>query len=253
MSSRVYLVTGCTSGFGTTFVETIIKRGDKAIATGRDVSRLAHLETLGAAVLELDVTWPTEMIQETIGKALEIYGHVDILINNAGYVVMQPMEEVSPETLASQFKTNVFGQHMVTRTLLPHMRARIAQAYADEVRPLGIKTLMIEPGFFRTLVLGYTAKEPDIKARPNAIEEYTETFAQMSTFMSQMNGKQPGDPQKAVNVTLDLATGTGVAEGREVPERFPIGEDTIGPIRARWQGMDDTLTKWNDVICSTDF
>ena len=91
-----WLVTGCSSGFGTAFVRAIIARGDNCIATGRDiVSKLAHLEKSGAALLELDVTSPQPVIDHQIDKALQLYGRIDVLVNNAGYMMGGFVEELT--------------------------------------------------------------------------------------------------------------------------------------------------------------
>ena len=85
MPPMVWLVTGCTSGFGAQFILSILARGDKAIATGRDVSRMKHLEEAGAAVLQLDVGAEQAVLDAKVGDALKLYGRIDVLINNAGY------------------------------------------------------------------------------------------------------------------------------------------------------------------------
>ena len=91
-----WLVTGCSSGFGAAFVSAIIARGDNCIATGRDIgSKLAHLEGSGAALLELDVTSPQTVIDHQIGIALRLYGRIDVLINNAGYMMSGFVEELT--------------------------------------------------------------------------------------------------------------------------------------------------------------
>ena len=95
MTQLTWLVTGCSSGLGEKFVYEIIARGDRVIATARRAKeRLQHLETAGAFILDLDLTWTQLQIDRTIGKALGAYGGIDILINNAGYVEAGLMEEV---------------------------------------------------------------------------------------------------------------------------------------------------------------
>jgi NADP-dependent 3-hydroxy acid dehydrogenase YdfG len=93
MAPLVWLVTGCTSGFGEQFILSILARGDKAIATGRNASRLKHLEKAGAAVLHLDVTEPQDVIDATIKEAAQIHGGIDVLVNNAGYTDLGYVED----------------------------------------------------------------------------------------------------------------------------------------------------------------
>jgi NADP-dependent 3-hydroxy acid dehydrogenase YdfG len=95
MAPKVYLITGCSSGFGEIFVKQILAHGDKVIATARNSSRLSKLQEIGASVIDLDVTWAPEKIQAAIDAAIKIYGHVDILINNAGYVLAGIFEETT--------------------------------------------------------------------------------------------------------------------------------------------------------------
>lgn len=96
MTPQVWLVTGCSSGFGTAFVHEILSRGDKVIATGRNAAtKLAHLSSTGAAILDLDVTAPQATIDAKIEEAIGIYGHIDVLVNNAGYVQLGFVEETS--------------------------------------------------------------------------------------------------------------------------------------------------------------
>ena len=143
MSQLVWLITGCSSGFGEQFVYSILARGDRVIATGRKVEKLKHLEQAGAAILQLDITDSQQSIRDTIAKAISIYGKIDVLVNNASYVSVGTWEDLeyatshsSPETLQAcshhgryedffaQFDTNVFGTIKVTRALLPHLRQR---------------------------------------------------------------------------------------------------------------------------------
>jgi hypothetical protein len=95
MAPIVYLITGCSSGFGASYVDHILDRGDKVIATARNSSRIEKLKDKGAEILELDVTWPQDKIDPAIKEAIEFYGHIDVLINNAGYVVAGFLEETT--------------------------------------------------------------------------------------------------------------------------------------------------------------
>jgi NADP-dependent 3-hydroxy acid dehydrogenase YdfG len=94
MAQRIWLITGCTSGFGEQFVHDILARGDKAIATGRSLSKLSHLENEGAAILQLDITDTQESIRDTIAKAVTIYGRIDVLVNNASYISIGTWEDL---------------------------------------------------------------------------------------------------------------------------------------------------------------
>lgn len=121
----VWLITGCTSGFGHLFISAILARGDKVIATARNTSSLAdYASNENVRLLQLDVTDPQDALDSKAAAATEYFGEVDVLVNNAGYVLSGVWEEVSHEELIDQFNTNFFGHINVTRAFLPHMRTR---------------------------------------------------------------------------------------------------------------------------------
>lgn len=125
MLQLTWLVTGCSSGFEESFVHSILARSDRVIATARNAkSRLDHLEKACAAVLELDVTAPVLTIEKAIKEALAIYGGIDVLVNNAGYVEASTIDQIIPDRMLAGFNTNIFGPLNVTRALLPHFRGK---------------------------------------------------------------------------------------------------------------------------------
>lgn len=124
MAPLVWLVTGCSSGIGSQFIHSILARGDKVVATARSLSKIHYLERLGASVLSLDVTHPESSIHGTIAAALRIYGHIDVLVNNAAFISIGRWEDLEYEDWVQQFDTNLFGTIKVTKALLPHFRAR---------------------------------------------------------------------------------------------------------------------------------
>jgi NADP-dependent 3-hydroxy acid dehydrogenase YdfG len=123
-SQLVWFITGCSSGFGEQFVHSILARGDKVIATGRNLSRLQHLQNTGASILQLDVTDSQEIINDKIAEAISIHGRIDVLVNNAAFIQVGTWEDLSAEDFRAQFETNVFGTLKVTKALLPHFRQR---------------------------------------------------------------------------------------------------------------------------------
>ena len=120
----VWLITGCSSGFGEQFVHSIVARGDRVIATGRNLSRLQHLWNIGASILQLDVTDSQEIIDGKIAEAISIHGRIDVLVNNAAFIQVGTWEDLSADDFRAQFETNVFGTLKVTKALLPHFRQR---------------------------------------------------------------------------------------------------------------------------------
>jgi NADP-dependent 3-hydroxy acid dehydrogenase YdfG len=122
--SLVWLITGCSSGFGQHFAAAALARGDKAIATARNLSSIQYLSETGASLLQLDLTWPQQRINDTITQAISIHGRIDVLLNNAGFVQIGLWEDLAYEDWVRSFETNVFGTIKVTKALLPQMRER---------------------------------------------------------------------------------------------------------------------------------
>jgi hypothetical protein len=124
MPQLVWLITGCSSGFGEQFVHSILARGDKVIATARNLQKIQHLKQHNVEILQLDITDDQTSINATMQKALSLYGQIDVLINNAAFIQVGTLEDVEYEQWRAQFETNVFGTIRVTRALLPHFRQR---------------------------------------------------------------------------------------------------------------------------------
>ncbi|KAH7413980.1 hypothetical protein DE146DRAFT_14094 [Phaeosphaeria sp. MPI-PUGE-AT-0046c] len=280
MAPLVWLVTGCSSGFGNQFVHSILARGDKVVATARDLSRIRQLERLGVPIFQLDVTDSQSVINATIAKVLAEYGRIDVLVNNAAYIAIGTWEDLSYEDWLAQFDTNVFGTIKVTKAILPHFRERktgtmvfisslsgwvghpgcsayagskfalegIVEGLHAETAHLGLKTLLVEPGRFRTNLLSSS----NMKARLSDIAEYAESSRAQMTGLAGEDQKQPGDPAKLVEIVLDLVRGEGVAQGMEVPFRLPLGVDCYTDIKEKCEATLAMLETWKNVARSTD-
>ncbi|KAI0293632.1 short chain dehydrogenase [Multifurca ochricompacta] len=254
-TSLVWLITGTSSGVGRDLTLAALQRGDKVIATARarSIGQLSQLRERGADVLELDVTSPINKLHEIAKQAVAIHGRVDVLVNNAGYVLVGAIEENTPQETYDQFNTNVFGALNVARAFLPYMRQRksgsvvwigslggwmsvpdaglyistkfalrgLSETLDDEITPLGLRSIIFELGFFRTEFLAASNRSPYI----SRIEDYKELTAAVEEQFVAYNGKQPGDPKKAAEIIVDLAS-----------------KKTI-----------ERLEGWEDVSKSTDF
>jgi NAD(P)-dependent dehydrogenase (short-subunit alcohol dehydrogenase family) len=275
---RVWLITGANSGFGTEFVHQILARGDKVIATGRNPNKLAVLANTKAHLLKLDVTSPLIELQQIAKEAVNVYGRIDVLVNNAGYIEMGTIEESTPEATFQQFNTNVFGLLNVTRAVLPYMRERrsgaivnigsvggwrgfagsglycaskftvtgLSEALKEEVKPFGIEVHCIEPGYFATSLL--TASNLSLNKNAS-IKDYEPLNKSLEEAFQTTSGNQPGDPVKGVRRMIEAVTRTGYAEGKEVPVRVVLGKDAYeisGRILERMQKERQEWKEWTE-------
>jgi len=271
---RVWLITGCSSGFGRAIAEAALGRGDGVVATARRPESLADLVAAapdGAALaLPLDVTQPAQ-VRETVDRVIARFGRIDVLVNNAGYGAVGAVEEMPEDALRRQFEANFFGAVALTRAALPHMRARrsgaivqmssyggqvsvpgfgpycatkfalegLSEALAGEVAPLGIRVLIVEPGAFRTGFGGrgmYRAPE---------IADYRDATRGTRAAVASMDGTQPGDPAKAARAILEAL------DAADPPLRLPLGPDAIAGIEAKLESVRREVDRWRRVGMDT--
>ena len=246
----VWFVTGAGRGMGVDIVKAALAAGHAVVATGRNTDAVAS--ALGDAddllVVKLDVTRP-EDAKSAVAAVVNRFGRIDVLVNNAGNFYAGFFEELSPEDFRAQIETNLFGPVNVTRAVLPVMRAQrrglivtisstggisgqaFVSAYsaakfgvegwieslAPEVAPFGIRTMLVEPGFFRTeLLTDESTKWPEA-----SIDDYAEKTRQTVTAWKKMNGLQGGDPAKLAKALITLASSD------EPPLRWPAGADAV--------------------------
>jgi NAD(P)-dependent dehydrogenase (short-subunit alcohol dehydrogenase family) len=254
---KVWLVTGAGRGMGVDIAEAALAAGNAVVATGRRPEAVE--QALGGAqddvlVVKLDVTSPQDA-QAAGQAAVERFGRIDVLVNNAGNFYAGFFEEITPEDFRAQIETTLFGPLNVTRAVLPVMRAQRSgvvvaisstagivgfefnSAYAaskfgvegwmesltPEVAPFGIRTMVVEPGFFRTELL---TPESTNYAEPS-IEDYAERTEQTVAVWKSMNGQQGGDPAKLANALVQLASQD------EPPLRFAAGADAVGVVEKK--------------------
>jgi NAD(P)-dependent dehydrogenase (short-subunit alcohol dehydrogenase family) len=273
---RVWFITGCSSGFGLLLAHELLRRGDRVIATARDASKLDDLLTLypdTARTFMLDVTKPAE-IESVARLALTAFGHVDVLVNNAGYGVNGAIEEVAEDEFEPMFQTNIYGLIRTTRAFLPHFRERrsghifnlssiggliggagwgfynttkfavegFSEALAGEMKPLGVHVTVIEPGPFRTDFLGRSGK-----LAANELPEYAQTAGKAREYLRTQAGKQPGDPQKAVEAII------AVADSPEPPLHLILGKIALTRFRDKLALWQREIAAWEPVTIDADF
>jgi NAD(P)-dependent dehydrogenase (short-subunit alcohol dehydrogenase family) len=253
---KVWLVTGAGRGMGVDIAQAALEAGHAVVATGRNPERVsaalgAHDELLTVA---LDVTDPASA-QAAVDAALDRFGRIDVLVNNAGNFYAGFFEEITLEDFRAQVETNLFGPLNVTRAVLPVMRAQrsglvvtmsstagligqeFTSAYAaskfavegwmesltPEVAPFGVRTMVVEPGFFRTDLL---TPESTSYAEPS-IEDYAERTRQTVAAWTGMNGLQGGDPAKLARGLVQLAG------SQEPPVRWVAGADAVAGVEQK--------------------
>ena len=274
--AKVWLITGSSTGFGRAIAEAVLAKGDRVIATARKPEQLGNLvdqypET--AKAVRLDVTNSQE-IRDAIEIAIDSFGSIDVLVNNAGYGSFGAIEELSNEDIRHQFAVNFFGALDLTRGVLPLMRQKrsghilnlssvggftsfsgagiynatkfalegLSEALATEVAPLGIKVTIVEPGAFRTDFSGRSLVVPD-----RQIDDYASTSGQFVKLAQDIDGNQPGDPIKAAEAMIQ------VVESDNPPLRLVLGADALGAIWDKLQSVSEENSAWEEVTINTAF
>jgi NAD(P)-dependent dehydrogenase (short-subunit alcohol dehydrogenase family) len=249
--NKVWMITGAGRGMGADIAKAALAAGFKVIATGRNTDKVA--KALGKAehleVVKLDVTQPSEAAS-AVKAAVDRFGRIDVLVNNAASFYAGYFEELTPEQIERQLQTSLFGPMNVTRAVLPVMRKQrsgqvitisstagligfeFCTAYAAskfglegwmqslqaEVEPFGIRTIIVNPGFFRTELL---TEESTNYASPS-IDDYNERRAKQLEFWKGANGQQAGDPAKLAQALITISN------QEQPPHRFIAGADAIG-------------------------
>jgi len=271
-TKRVWLVTGANSGFGRAIVEVAVAAGDVVVATARRPSSLDDLVGRHPGQVDavpLDVTDPSA-IEATVDDVVRRHGRIDVLVNNAGRTHVGALEETSEADLRALFEVHVFGPAALTRAVLPHMRSRgsgaivqlssmggqlsfagfsaysatkfalegLSEALADEVRPFGLKVLIVEPGAFRTGLFTNGSESAELEA-------YASTVGKTRRMVAEGDGAQPGDPAKAAAAIL------AALEAEQTPLRLPLGDDAVDAIFAHLDGVRAELSAWEKIARTT--
>ncbi|MYS78935.1 oxidoreductase [Embleya scabrispora] len=273
--SRIWLVTGANSGFGRAITEAAAAAGDTVVAAARRPESLADLVAAHPDRIEavrLDVT-DAAGIEAAVAELVVRHGRVDVLVNNAGRTHVGALEETTDAELRALFEVHVFGPAALVRAVLPHMRARrsgaivqlssmggqmsfagfsaysgtkfalegMSEALADEVRPFGIKVLVVEPGAFRTGLMGAAGASAEIA-------EYSESAVGVTRGMvGAGDAQQPGDPAKAATAIL-----TALA-AEATPLRLPLGADAVDALVAHLDTVRSEIDVWEKVARATAF
>lgn len=272
-TSKVWFITGASSGFGKAFAEYALGQGYRVVVTARRMDKLEAIKAidpLRVAAIQMDVN-DRAAVSRGVAEAMERFGRVDVLINNAGFSIVGAAEETSDQELRALMDTNFFAAANMTRELLPSLRAQgsgaivnisslggqlsfagfsaysaskfalegFSEALAGELAPLGIKVLIVEPGQFKTDFAGAAMRfMPEIGA-------YKDTVGQTRNFAQSMHGTQAGDPYKAA-AAIDKALSAEVT-----PLRLQLGQDAIDMVRGHSEQLLKDMEVWEQVSLDT--
>jgi NAD(P)-dependent dehydrogenase (short-subunit alcohol dehydrogenase family) len=269
-NSRVWLITGASSGLGRALADAVVARGERAVVAGRTGEALAEFETrhAGAALASVVDVTQQEAVRAAIDAGVRAFGRIDVVVNNAGYGLFGALEELSDDELRAEFETNVFGSLNVTRAALPHMRRQrsghvvqisslegiapalagesayagtkfavegIAEGLAKDVKHLGIRVTIVEPGPMRTDFAGGASVTP-----PKS-DDYAESVGAALEWFEQLAGRQPNDPRRVAEAII------AAVDAEEPPLRLPLGEEAMDAIREKLEAQQRELEAWADL------
>ena len=273
--SKVWLITGSSRGLGQALAEAVLTQGNRLVATARNPAQLADLAERYADLIltvPLDVT-DEAAAERAVRAAIDTFGRLDVLVNNAGYGNVNAIEDTSLAEFREQIETNLFGTIIMTKAAIPWMREQhsghiiqfssvggrvgalgrapysaakwgvegFSETLAKEVGPLGINVTIVEPGGFRTDFAG--ASSMIRQGRP----EYDATVGATARFQCEFNGRQPGNPAKAAAAVLHIA---GLDEP---PLRLLLGGDAVRIVEQADMARMEADRKWRELSVSTDF
>ncbi|MFC9916290.1 oxidoreductase [Streptomyces sp. NPDC127197] len=271
-----WFITGASRGFGLEIARQALERGDKVVATARRPQDVQDaLSQYGDSLLAvaLDVTDEAQA-REAVEAAVERFGTIDVLVNNAGRGVLGAVEETTDAAFRSVYDTNVFGLANVTRAVLPVMRRQrsghvlnlssiggfesvagfgvycstkfavegLSEAMRAELAPLGIQVTIVEPGYFRTDFLDATS----LLTEGRIISDYAETAGAVRQAVPGLNHAQPGDPVKGATAILALA------DAANPPLRAQLGSDCASAMDRKIAQLREETDTWRELALSTD-
>ncbi|MBD2754296.1 SDR family oxidoreductase [Spirosoma validum] len=278
MKTQVWFVTGASQGLGLTLVKKLVSAGYKVAATSRNGNELSQAVNAGSDVfLPLTMNLTDEVsVGQAIRQTIEHFGRIDVVVNNAGYGLVGALEELSDAEARQNFDINVFGSLNVIRHVLPHLRQQqsghifnissiggftgafagfgiycatkfamqgFTESLSDEVKPFGIKATVVYPGYFRTNFL----KDSSLSVPKNPIDAYQNVRDTQATHQNSYNGNQPGDPEKAAELLIDIA------EQPEPPLHLFLGQDAYELAEAKIKSVQSDMNDVRDKATATGF
>jgi NAD(P)-dependent dehydrogenase (short-subunit alcohol dehydrogenase family) len=272
----VWFITGCSTGFGRELALHTLSLGYPTVVTARNPQQVEDIvkgHEGNALVLKLDVT-DSAQVDAAVKAATERFGQIDVLVNNAGVGYFGAFEESDISEVRQMFEINVWGLTEMTRAVLPGMRERragtvvnissvgglvafpslsfynaskfaveaLSESLSQEVEPLGIKVLLVEPGPFRTDWAGRSANQAS-----NTIADYQETSGKRTEATRSYSGNQPGDPKRAAVAIVDTVNADNP------PLRLLLGKIAVGVAQNKLKTLSTNFDEWAKVSESADF
>lgn len=270
----VWFITGCSTGFGKHIAKHVLELGYRAVVTARDPLDIQDLAEIGdVLLLKLDVT-DRSQAEEAVKAAEEHFGGIDVLVNNAGIGYFAAVEESDEEEVRKMFEVNVFGLCRMIHVVLPGMRKRrrgfivnlssiaglrsfpalgyynstkfavegVSEALWQEVEPLGIRVMLVEPSGFRTDWAGRSANET-----MHPIEDYASTAHRNVEQLRAVSGHQSGDPVRAAKAIVQAV------ESTNPPHRLLLGNDAYDGAMTKLDELRDEFIAWESVSREADF
>lgn len=271
-----WLITGCSTGLGRALAEQVLKAGHSAVITARDsdtLTELAEAYPQTALALPLDVRF-ADQIHTVVDASRDRFGGIDVLVNNAGYGYRSAVEEGELDAIKQMFETNYYGAVSMINAVLPDMRQRgsgmiinissiagqrtapgsgyyaatkaalesTSEALQQEVKPLGIRVAIVQPGGFRTDFAGRSLQQST-----EPLEVYAATAGKRRKEYDTIDGRQAGDPAQAARAIMTLA------ESEQPPMRLILGREALKLAEVDLNQQLDDLMDWESVSLSTDF
>lgn len=273
---KVWLITGCSTGFGRESAKQLLEKGERVVVTARDAEKvrdLVEINAESALAVALDVT-DAAQVAAAIEKSVARFGQIDVLVNNAGFGYFGSIEESIESEVRAMFEANFWGLSSMTRAVLPLMRARrsgtivnissiggfvgnpsvgfynatkfavngFSEALKKEVEPLGIKVLLVQPSGFRTDWAGRSAADA-----PATIGDYAETAGKNKETIRGYSGKQDGDPVRAARAIIEAV------ERRDSPFNLLLGKAALRGARLKLENLQKDFDANAEITEAADF
>lgn len=276
-SNKVWFVTGASKGLGLSLVNALLSQGYQVAATSRTSEALT--EAVGIhdnfLPLKMDVT-SNDAVAKAIGETLKAFGRIDVVVNNAGYCQIGTLEELSDDEVKKNFEVNVFGPLNVIRNAARYLReqrsghifnissvggvvgnypgfgiycstkfamAGYSEALEEELKPFGVHTTVVYPGYFRTSFL----TKGSVQRPRKSINDYVKAREMEAAHLDHINGNQPNDPEKAVELLIE------VSKMDNPPVHFFMGEDSYELASKKMNLLKSELEKWKEYTMSTAY